>query len=116
LAENRQSKAKLELVSHQLGPKRRTASDFDLYDFEWVWPTRPENAVIPNSNGRGMGTLAVWVNTAFDRPLRTGLRLNWIPAARRNFVQEGRDLLDDEAGIAVMAHMADLQKCFSSQS
>jgi len=63
-------------MSRQTWVKRRNASDFDSLDFEWVAVSRPPmKRLYPRKfkNRDGAWKLwAVWVNTDFERPLRTG--------------------------------------------
>jgi len=53
--------------------------------------------------------LGGWVNRLFETTFAHRLRLNWIQQHDALCTRRPEDLLMDEAGIAVMAHMPDLQ-------
>jgi len=73
LAEIGIPKAKLEIVEPATWVKRANASDFDLYDLEWVPIFDPMKSLLSEFKSDGaLETLAVGVNTDFDDLLRTG--------------------------------------------
>lgn len=106
-------KAKLELVEPATWVKRRNGSDFDLYDFEWVADLDPDETLYPEFRSDGAWNFGGWVNTDFD-DLCAQAQVELDPEARRALYNKAEDLLMDEAGIAVMAHMP-IYKVFSNR-
>ena len=106
-------KAKLELVEPATWVKRRNASDFDLYDFEWVADLDPDETLYPEFKSDGAWNFGGWVNTDFD-DLCAQAQVELDPAARSILYNKAEDLLMDEAGIAIMAHMP-IYKVFSTK-
>ncbi|WP_299841576.1 ABC transporter substrate-binding protein [uncultured Jannaschia sp.] len=106
-------KANLELIEPATWVSRRNASDFDLYDFEWVADLDPDEAIYPEFRSDGAWNYCGWQNAEFDR-LCAEAQVTLETEERRRLYYAAEDLLMDEAPIGIMAHMP-IYKVFSTK-
>lgn len=98
-------KAKLELMDPAVLNKRTIAGDYDFYDASWEGDLDPDEAIRPEWSSGAPWNRVGYANSAFDALVLSASKLKDAPARKKIYTQAEDMLLQQDAPIALLAHM-----------